>query len=111
MDSVKVDGATVRVRFTGIGGKLVIGQAPWVAGDAKQFPSDRLVGFDVAGADHVYKIATATIDGDSVVVVADGITAPKYVRYAFDETPWANLYDSSGLPAAPFRTDKTEVGK
>lgn len=104
MESAVQDGKTMRVRFTSIGGQLVIGQAPWVAKDAQQLPADRLVGFEIAGESGVFRPAVAAIDGDSVVLSADGVDAPRFVRYAWDESPQANLYDSSGLPAAPFRT-------
>jgi sialate O-acetylesterase len=105
MDSVTVDGATMRVRFKGGDGTLKIAQQPWVAAETTPFPTDRLIGFQIAGADKVFHEAEAKIVGDSVVLTADGVSAPKYVRYAWDESPRANLYDGHGLPAAPFRTD------
>ena len=106
MQSVQPDGSKLRVTFAGIGGKLVIGQTPWVASDTTQFPSDKLIGFEIAGDDGIYHDAVANFDGNSVILSAESVPAPKFVRYAWDESPRANLYDSSGLPAAPFRNDR-----
>jgi len=108
LQSVSVDGTALRVRFAGVNGKLAIGQAPWVAADAKPLPMDKLLGFEVAGDDGVYHAADARIEGDSVVVSSKEVAAPRFVRYAWDASPQANLYDSTGLPAAPFRTDNDE---
>jgi sialate O-acetylesterase len=105
MQSAMAEGATMRVRFKGGDGTLKIAQQPWVAADTTPFPTDRLIGFQIAGADKVFHEATAKIAGDSVLLTADGVSSPKYVRYAWDESPRANLYDGAGLPAAPFRTD------
>jgi len=105
MDSVALQGATVKVRFKGGDGVLKPAAQPWVAAETTAFPTDHVIGFRIAGADKVFHDAEAKIVGDSVVLTADGVSAPKYVRYAWDESPRANLYDGTGLPAAPFRTD------
>ena len=66
----------------------------------------QLLGFELAGADQRFVPATAQIDGtDSVVVTAAEIAEPVAVRYAFRDVPVANLVNSAGLPAAPFRSD------
>jgi sialate O-acetylesterase len=62
--------------------------------------------FAVAGADKKFVWAKAKIDGDKIIVSADGITNPIYVRYAWADNPDVNLYNKEGLPASPFRTDK-----
>ena len=61
-----------------------------------------LTWFEVAGADQVYVPATATIDGDSVVVGAPGIAEPQWVRFAWHETAEPNLMNVEGLPANSF---------
>ncbi len=54
--------------------------------------------------------ADAKIEGDSVVVSSPTVTSPTAVRYAWDAYPeGANLYNSAGLPAAPFRTDSFDA--
>ncbi len=50
--------------------------------------------------------AEAAIEGDRVVVRCDDVPEPVAVRYAWSDNPdGANLYNSEGLPASPFRTD------
>jgi sialate O-acetylesterase len=45
------------------------------------------------------------MDGDSLVVSSPSVGDPVAVRYAWVNAPDANLYNSAGLPAAPFRSD------
>ncbi len=64
-------------------------------------------GFAVAGADGPFVWADARLEGNSVVVSSEAIADPVAVRYAWADNPdRANLYNSEGLPAAPFRTDR-----
>ena len=66
--------------------------------------------FQVAGPDGSYVSATATIQGDNVVVHSDQVMSPVSVRYAWDNYPdGANLVNGAGLPAAPFRTDSEDA--
>ncbi|HEX8147534.1 MAG TPA: sialate O-acetylesterase [Pyrinomonadaceae bacterium] len=91
-DSYKVEGDRVRVRFTHAGGlKTRDGAAP--------------AGFYVAGADRKFVPAEARVEKGEVVVWGKGVRAPVAVRYAWADNPAANLYNSEGLPASPFRTD------
>jgi sialate O-acetylesterase len=101
-----VDGATVRVRFTDVGAGLAIGAAPWRPKGVEPLPTDRVLGFFLAGADGKWVEATATIEGaDTVALLAPGLAAPVAVRYGWAYTPRLNLYSRDGLPVAPFRTD------
>ena len=44
--------------------------------------------------------------GDTLVVSAPDVPAPRAVRYAWSDNPaGCNLYNADGLPASPFRTD------
>jgi len=66
-----------------------------------------LKGFMVAGANHRFVPADAVIDGSSVVVSNASVANPLYVRYAWADNPiGANLVNSIGYPAGPFRTDR-----
>jgi sialate O-acetylesterase len=65
-------------------------------------------GFQIAGADGKYVPATATIDGATVVVSSPEVPDPKFVRYAWDYDPVANLVNALGLPASLFRTDEND---
>lgn len=64
--------------------------------------------FEVAGADGKFLPATANIDGTSVYVSSPDVTIPVAVRYAWSDYPeGCNLYNTDGLPAAPFQISAT----
>ena len=68
-----------------------------------------LSGFSVAGEDRRFHPATATVnpDGVGVTVRSEAVPSPVAVRYGWANfTREANLVNSAGLPAAPFRTDE-----
>lgn len=86
------DGKVV-LAFDHVGGGLVAR-----GGDLREFA--------IAGADLHFVWAQAKIDGEKIVVWSDGVPEPVAVRYAWADNPdGANLYNSEGLPASPFRTD------
>lgn len=62
-------------------------------------------GFAIAGDDHRFVWAFAVIEGSRVVVWSPLVPHPVAIRYAWANNPDCNLYDSSNLPAEPFRTD------
>lgn len=62
-------------------------------------------GFSIAGADQKFVWAQAFLDGDKVVVSSELVSNPVAVRYSWSNNPDVNLFNSNGLPAAPFRTD------
>jgi len=53
----------------------------------------------------VFHPANAEIEGPTLLVSSPGVDAPVAVRYAWSNSPEANLYNDAGLPAAPFRSD------
>lgn len=68
----------------------------------KEPPSD----FAIAGANKKFVWARTRIEGNTIIVWSDEITAPKFVRYAWSDNPVnPNLINKEGLPASPFRTD------
>jgi sialate O-acetylesterase len=89
----KVAGSTVKVTFKTDGSRLVSSSTNGVHG------------FALAGADGVYHPVNARIEGDSVIMQSDQVTAPKTVRYAWSGVPNSTLRNEADLPAAPFRTD------
>ncbi len=96
-ESAAVEGSAIRVKFTHVAGGLV----------AK---GGGLGSFTIADASGKFVPAKAVIDGQSVIVSATEIASPLYVRYAWAEDPTdANLYNSKGLPASPFRTDELAI--
>ena len=63
------------------------------------------LGFALAGPDGTWQHAQAAIDGETVVLRAEGISAPRAVRYAWANNPAVNLVNGADLPAIPFRSD------
>lgn len=59
-------------------------------------------GFEIAGADGNFVAAKARIEGDTVFASSPSIPEPRYVRYAWQNFPSANLYNKAGLPASTF---------
>lgn len=92
-ESMTVEGDRIRLHLTNIGGGLV----------AKG--GEPLKGFAIAGEDHKFVWAAATIEGSTIVVRSEKVAKPVAVRYAWDDNPVCNLYNKEGLPASPFRTD------
>lgn len=86
------DGQECRVRFTHADGLHLDAGTP---------------SFELAGADKIFHPAKVVIEGDTVVVTADGVMNPVAVRYFFrtDPSGWAVLRNKAGLPASPLRSD------
>jgi sialate O-acetylesterase len=91
--SMEIEGNSIRLRFDHVGSGLV-------SRDDKP-----LSNFTIAGEDGKFVDATAKIDGDTIVVHADGVTAPRAVRFGWNQEAEPNLSNKEGLPASPFRTD------
>jgi sialate O-acetylesterase len=89
---MKPEGRAIRIAFDHVGGGL----------EAK----GELKGFQVAGADGKYVPAEAKIEGSDVVVSSKEVADPQAVRYDWSAFPDGTLYNTDGLPAVPFRTDK-----
>jgi sialate O-acetylesterase len=92
-DSSASDGQKIRIKFKHLGGGL------------KSADGGPLKGFAIAGADHKFSWAEASIEGDTVVVWSKDISHPVAVRYAWGDNPLCNLANGAGFPASPFRTD------
>jgi len=92
-ETMRVEGGKIRVTFADTAGGLATrdGKPPtW---------------FTVAGEDGQFVAAKAAIDGDSVVVWADGIEKPVAVRFAWHQAATPNLVNKAGFPVPAFRTD------
>jgi sialate O-acetylesterase len=92
--SMKVKGSVATVSFASA--------APLVSKDGKA-----LTDFTIAGPDGVFVPAQARLQGSQVLVSAPGVKQPTAVRFGWDEVAQPNLFSEAGLPARPFRTDKT----
>lgn len=71
-------------------------------------PADRLTGFELCGDDGVFHPAAGSIQGDRVILRADGVPKPVSARYAWTNFAVGNLFGGTGLPVGPFRTDRLE---
>ena len=87
--SMEVKGDKIIVSFTNADGGLTSNNKP-------------LKDFEVSGADNIWKPATATIDGDKVVVQSADVAKPVAVRYAFYSYAEGSLFNGKGLPASSF---------
>jgi len=92
-DSYTIEGNTIRIKFTHTDGGL------------KSKNGDPLIGFAIAGLDHIFHWADARIEGTDVIVTCKDVINPISVRYAWAKNPVCNLYNGVDLPASPFRTD------
>ena len=92
-NAYKIEGNTIRISFNFTDKGLKIND------------NQSLKGFAIAGLDHKFHWAQATIDGNEVVVSCPDVAFPIAVRYAWANNPTCNLYNGAGLPASPFRTD------
>ena len=86
----RAEGKVIRVRFTGADKGLVT------------YSATQPIGFELCGAAKAScRFATATLDGNDVLVAAGAVAAER-VRFCWGDSPICNLYDGTGLPATPF---------
>src|SRR5690606_38956099 len=92
---MKIQGPEVILNFTDVGEGLVT---------SNKYGYIR--GFQIAGADKKFYWAQASLEGDQITVSSPEVQIPVAVRYAWSDNPGElDLYNSAGLPLAPFRTD------
>lgn len=60
-------------------------------------------GFEVAGADGVFRKAAARVEGDAIVLNAEGVREPRAVRFGWGAASGSNVFNRAGLPLASFR--------
>jgi sialate O-acetylesterase len=84
------------VHFNHVGGGLVA-------------RGESLSGFALAGLDQVFHPARGEIVGQTVVIETEAVPEPVAVRYAWQDSPVANLWNRAGLPAGSFRSDLWEL--
>jgi len=93
-NKMEVENNKVRIHFNNIGSGLVV--------KGKDIET-----LELAGIDGVYHPATGKIDKktNTVLVESKDVKIPVNVRFSFSNNSVGNLFDSEGLPVAPFRTD------
>ena len=90
--TMEVNGDLARLKFDHTGGGL-------------EARGGGLRGFAICGPDKKFVWGGAQIDGNDVLVRSPLVTQVVAVRYGWDDFPVVNLWNKSGLPASPFRTD------
>jgi sialate O-acetylesterase len=65
--------------------------------------------FSIAGSDRHFVPAHGEVSGDQVTLSAPSVAAPVAVRFGWNEVAKPHLFNSSGLPVVPFRTDDWPV--
>jgi sialate O-acetylesterase len=90
---MRVEGGHIVLTFDHVGGGL-------------EARDGELTGFAIAGANQKFYWALARIDGlDKVIVYNPEVENPVAVRFGWANYPVVNLWNKTGLPASPFRTD------
>lgn len=87
-------------------GKVTLSFDPGGQEQRVVFKNSSTNGFELAGADGVFVPAAADLQGNTLVITAPGVGAPQAVRYAWADNPSATLFNTAGLPAAPFQRGK-----
>jgi sialate O-acetylesterase len=95
LENMAIDGPTVILQFNPMDSALLV-----------RDKYGYVKGFAVAGANRVFHWAKGVQYGNNIYLRSEAVDAPVAVRYAWADNPDdANLYNTEGLPAGPFRTD------
>lgn len=78
------------------------------ASDGFDVKGDKIVGFEIAGADKKYVPADAEIRGDKIFVRSAEVAEPVYLRYNWTNYGDVTVYSKNGIPLAPFRTSRND---
>lgn len=99
LDHVTRAGSTVRLRFVETGEGL------------RSRDNLGVFGFALAGDDHVFHSAKAELAGpDAVSVTSPDVPTPRWLRYAWGDSPYATLENSGHLPLGPLELDVASAG-
>lgn len=104
----RIEQSRIRLFFEGAKGGLTMGSAPGSGGGGLFALNSSLKGFAVRGAEGRWFPAEARIDGETVLLSSDAVSKPVAARYDWKSYADGNLYNRSGLPARPFRTDSDQ---
>ncbi len=90
-----IEGRSIRINLENVGEGLVI-------------KGKRIETLEIAGEDERFYPADGKIDKktNTLIVKSKKVKNPLFVRYMFGNGAIGNLFDRSGLPVGPFRTDK-----
>lgn len=68
----------------------------------RTYSSDTAIGFEVCDADRRCRYAAAIAKGDTATLIGANRPEIRFVRYAWNESPIINLFNSEDLPVGPF---------
>jgi sialate O-acetylesterase len=92
-DSLLVNGTIATIKFKNVPNGLTSYGKP-------------LTQFEIAGADKVFRPATANIRNGTIVLSSPLVVTPVAVRYAFKDFIVGELFSTEGFPVSSFRTDE-----
>lgn len=119
---IEINGSEIIITFNEVAEGLemrAVNSQPDAMEIAADYPSvsvtaNELAGFYLCGVDKkFYPASEAEIVSHNRVRLANTVSVPVpvAVRYAFQNYPRCNLFNSEGLPAEPFRTDNFIFGE
>ena len=73
------------------------------------FHGQTATGFELAGADHHFVPAEASLQGETVLVQSGAVTKPMYVRFGWSSFVENSLYNSDGMPASTFTSEPSPL--
>lgn len=76
------------------------------AGDGLVVKGDVITGFSVRGADGIWYVATAEIQGNEIIVGHAQAGEVLGIRFGWANAPDINLYNRKGYPAVPFSIEQ-----
>ena len=100
----RVEGDKIAVEFAFTHGGLFIGRKNRLE-PVEKLPDGKLVNLEITADGRQWAPANSRIDGETLVVWAEGVDKPTHVRYCWKskaDEPF--LYNAPGLPAAQFNT-------
>ncbi|MEI6644552.1 MAG: sialate O-acetylesterase [bacterium] len=98
-----VDKGPKLVSVTCAGEKIILRFDPGNKEQRLAFKPSSDSGFEVAGADGKFVTVNAMAQENAITLTVSTIHEPRVVRYAWKDSPCATLFNSAGLPAAPFQ--------
>ncbi len=87
-------------------GKVVLAFDPGGKDQKLVLKNSETNGFELAGAYGKFVPAVAKVKENIITLTAPDVSEPCMVRYAWYDDPPVSLFNSDGLPAAPFKRDR-----
>ena len=89
LSSIAMEKSNVELEFEHVGSGLILKQS-------------KVNEFEIAGEDMEFFKANTFIFKNKLTLSSENVSLPKYVRYAWSDTPQATLFNSDNFPASSF---------